>query len=133
MASEQRPPRESIWSVPRNAQRLYHGLFSVQVFVCVGLFLWHEIAQNTKDGGWETFVAIGHGLAPFVLVIAAETLVIVEFVVVLADWLRERREKRVEQARAEVDRWREWNRRRIEAGFRGEMFNEPPPSDEDEK
>ena len=56
---------------------------------------------------------------------------------VIADYLREKlvtplQEKRREEGRDEGrdeanDRWRAWNRRRLEAEARGEPFHEPVP------
>ncbi len=51
----------------------------------------------------------------------------------LSDWYLERREKRVQTAKAEGEakvyrEIAEWDRRRREAEARGEKFTEPPPA-----
>ena len=47
----------------------------------------------------------------------------------LAEWLRERDQRKVEQAREEVDRlWQAWYERQQAAFREGKPFDEPPPS-----
>ena len=53
-------------------------------------------------------------------------------VMLLSDWYLDRREKRIQTAKAEgkAEVYREiveWDRRRREAAARGEEFTEPPP------
>ena len=54
-------------------------------------------------------------------------------VMLLSDWYLDRREKRIQAAKAEgkAEVYREiveWDRRRREAAARGEAFTEPPPA-----
>ena len=126
--------RESIWTVPRAWRGLYFVLYSVQVIVCAGLVIWHEVFLKSEDSALETFMAIGRGAAPFVLVVAAETVILVEVLFMLSEWYLERRyrqgktEGRVEGLAEEYRRWEAWNNRRLAAEAQGLPFDEPPPS-----
>ena len=60
----------------------------------------------------------------------------IDVVMLLSDWYLDRREKRIQTAKAEgkaegkAEVYREiveWDRRRREAAARGEEFTEPPP------
>ncbi len=122
--------RESIWTVPRAWRGLYFVLFSVQVIVCAGLVIWHEVFLKSEDSALETFMAIGRGAAPFVLVVAAETVILVEVLFMLSEWYLERRYRqgRVEGLADRQRMWEAWNNRRMAAEAEGKSFDEPPPS-----
>ena len=46
----------------------------------------------------------------------------------LAEWLRERDQRKIEEAREEVDRlWEAWYERQQAAFREGKPFDEPPP------
>ena len=89
----------------------------------------HESVQNVlKD--ISAFIPVG---GAFVGMIVGG----VDIIMLLSDWYLERREKRVQMAKAEgkaegeakvYREIAEWDRRRREAEARGEQFTEPPPA-----
>ena len=122
--------RESIWSVPQTWRELYFILFFIQVVVCTGLVIWYEVFVNTGDNGYETFMAIGRGASPFVVVIAGQTVILVEALFMLSERYLQRRYR---QGKAEglsegYKQWEAWNNRRMSAEAEGRPFDEPPPS-----
>ncbi len=118
---------------------------------------YHEVRTVTADGVGETFIAIGRGFAPFVIISLAGSLLVLESVAMLAErYLRQRyREGRAEgkaegiaegiaegkaegkaegmtEGMAQANKaWEDWNRRREEAERENREFNEPPPSRSD--
>ena len=122
--------RESIWSVPTSWRDLYLALFAFQVLICTGLVAWYEVSFRTGDNPLETFIAIGNGSSPFVILVAAETVFLVEVFRMLSERYLQRRfkEGRAEGQAEEYRRWEAWNNRRLAAEARGELFTEPPPS-----
>ena len=122
--------RESIWSVPQAWRELYFVLFSIQFTLCTGLIVWYEVFINTGDNAYETFTAIGRNAAPFVIVIAAETIILVEVLFMLSErYLQKRYKQGLSEGSADNQRrWEDWNNRRMTAAAEGRPFNEPPPS-----
>ena len=92
----------------------------------------HESVQNVlKD--ISTFIPVGGALVG--MMVGG-----IDVIMLLSDWYLERREKRIQAAKAEgiaegiaegeAKAYREiadWDRRRREAAARGEEFTEPPP------
>ena len=70
--------RESIWAVPLPVLVLYRIVFSIPVISSVSVATWYEIRIRTSDGPIETFMAIGHGSSPFIVLSAGLTVVFVE-------------------------------------------------------
>ena len=120
------------------------ALFLISLFVTIYGFIamdyevtrgWkgHESVQNVlKD--ISTFIPVG---AAFVGMIIGG----IDIIMLLSDWYLERREKRIQIAKAEgiaegitegeakvYREIAEWDRRRREAEARGEKFTEPPPA-----
>ena len=122
--------RESIWSVPQTWRELYFILFSIQVVVCTGLVIWYEVFVNTGDNGYETFMAIGRGASPFVVVIAGQTVILVEALFMLSERYLQRRYRlgKAEGLSEGYKQWEAWNNRRMAAEAEGRPFDEPPPS-----
>ena len=118
--------RESIWSVPQTWRELYFVLFSVQFIVCTGFIAWYETFVNVGDNAYETFADTGRVATPFVVLIAAETIILVEVLFMLSErYLR----KRYMQGQADNQKeWEAWNNRRMAAEAEGRPFDEPPPS-----
>ncbi len=121
--------RVSIWSVPERWRKLFFAIFSLQTAALIGLAIWYEtfvVAGNTWP---ETIFAIGKDAAPGIGVVAADSVVIVDIVMILTllyeDYRRKRTERAVAQERA---RWVAWNQRRLDAEAAGQPFTEPPPS-----
>ena len=116
------------------------ALFLISLFVTIYGFIavdyegargWkgHESVQNVlKD--ISAFIPVG---GAFVGMIVGG----VDIIMLLSDWYLERREKRVQTAKAEgiaegeakvYREIAEWDRRRREAEARGDKFTEPPPA-----
>ena len=73
--------------IGRTREGRYLLLFSVQMLICLGLLTWYEVGYQTGDGVLGTVIAIGQGIAPFVVVVTATTVVIVEGSAMLAETL----------------------------------------------
>ena len=118
--------RESIWSVPQSWRELYFVAFSIQFIVCTGFIAWYETFVNAGDSAYETFAATGRVAAPFVVLIAAETIILVEVLFMISErYLR----KRYMQGQTDTHKqWEAWNNRRLAAEAEGRPFDEPPPS-----
>jgi hypothetical protein len=75
-------------------------------------------------------MAIGRGASPFVVVIAGQTVILVEALFMLSERYLQRRYR---QGKAEglsegYKQWEAWNNRRMAAEAEGRPFDEPPPS-----
>ncbi len=83
----QEPPREreSIWSVPVGWQDYFWSLFALQFSACVGLITWYEVSHSAGRHPVEIFIAIGRGVLPFIPVIVAQTVIIVEVMVMISE------------------------------------------------
>ena len=145
-----RPPaeRESIWSVPRRLRAWYAGIFVTEYLLFLALTIWDEVVYQTGDNAVQTILAVQRGMSQNLLQIAGSAYVILE-VYMLAEWLRERdqrreqaaveRAERAEQAEAEArqreeaarrelnHQWRAWYWRQRAAFQDGRPFDEPPP------
>ena len=121
--------RVSIWSVPERWRKLFFAIFSLQTAALIGLAIWYEVFAITGDTWPETIFAIGRDAAPGIVVAAADSVVIVDVVMILTLLYEDYRRKRTERAVAqERQRWVAWNQRRLDAESAGEMFTEAPPS-----
>lgn len=145
-----RPPaeRESIWSVPRRLRAWYAGIFVTEYLLFLALTIWDEVVYQTGDNAVQTILAVQRGMSQNLLQIAGSAYVILE-VYMLAEWLRERDQRkerealeraeaearraeaeaqRAEAARRERDhQWRAWYWRQRAAFQNGRPFDEPPP------
>ena len=145
-----RPPaeRESIWSVPRRLRAWYAGIFVTEYLLFLALTIWDEVVYQTGDNAVQTILAVQRGMSQNLLQIAGSAYVILE-VYMLAEWLRERdqrreqaaveRAERAERAEAEArqreeaarrelnHQWRAWYWRQRAAFQNGRPFDEPPP------
>ena len=145
-----RPPaeRESIWSVPRRLRAWYAGIFVTEYLLFLALTIWDEVVYQTGDNAVQTILAVQRGMSQNLLQIAGSAYVILE-VYMLAEWLRERDQRReqaaVERAEAEArqaaaeaqraeaarqelnHKWRAWYWRQRAAFQNGRPFDEPPP------
>lgn len=140
---DKRPPaeRESIWSVPRRLRAWYAGIFVTEYLLFLALTIWDEVVYQTGDNAVQTILAVQRGMSQNLLQIAGSAYVILE-VYMLAEWLRERDQRReqaaVERAEAEArqaeaalrerdHQWRAWYWRQRAAFQDGRPFDEPPP------
>ena len=136
--------RQSIWSVRPALVGVYFGCFTLVMIVGTSLIVLHEVASETSDSAYDTWIVImqGVGLLGLTSAIVVFTLTeILEYPMVMANWFRQQyleplkerqreegRQEGREQARAEIlAEIREWDMRRREAEVRGEPFDEPPP------
>ena len=128
-SGQTRPSRESIWSIPRHLRRWYAGVFILQYFSFLGLTIWEKVQQQQLGADLaEMVLTANRGMGPHIPNIVASAYVIVEGIM-LAEWLRERDQRKVEQAREERDRiWQAWYERQQAAFREGKPFDEPPPS-----
>ena len=120
--------RVSIWSVPERWRKLFFAIFSLQTAALIGLAIWYEVFV-VKGNPWpEIIFAIGRDAAPGIAVVAADSVVTVDIVMILTLLYEDYRRKRTERAVAqERERWVAWNQRRLDAEAAGQPFAEPPP------
>lgn len=107
----------------------------------------YEIAQNWK--GHESVQNVMKDISSFIPVGGALVAMIIggiDFMMLLSDFIHDRRMKRLEAAKEEAKKegreegraevYREiaaWDRRRREADAKGEKFTEPPPTQPQEQ
>jgi hypothetical protein len=98
----------------------------------------YEVSHSAGRHPVEILIAIGRGILPFIPVIVAQTVIIVEVMVMISERYLARRyrqgraegqaEGRTEAMAEAQTRLDAWNRLRLEAQERGEVFDQPPPS-----
>ena len=151
MRQNERPPRESIWTVAAGWAGLYFAVFSTLNIMNAARVIWFETTQSSH-AGWSPLIdavldGVGRGVPGNVgLAIAIADIGRVTMVLggLLEQWINNRRERQLREAVAEavaataretaretateVDGlWRAWNERRLDALAKGEPFDEPPP------
>lgn len=116
------------------------ALFLISLFVTIYGFIAmdYEVTRGWK--GHESVQNVLKDISAFIPVGGAFVGMIVggvDIIMLLSDWYLERREKRVQNAKAEgiaegeakvYQEIAEWDRRRREAEARGDKFTEPPPA-----
>ena len=116
--------------MPEDWQKLYFFLFSIQFLMASVLVTWYKVASKTAAASWpDTLIDIGQILSSLTIVIAAESYIVTEVVVVLSEWYREMRyNKGVKDGMARNQKeWENWLRRKETAEAEGREFTEPPP------
>ena len=143
MRQNERPPRESIWTVAAGWACVYFAVFSTLNIMNAARVIWFETTQSSH-AGWSPLIdaaldGIGRGVPGNVgLAIAIADIGRVTMVLggLLEQWINNRRERQLREAtaesraagRAEINAlWRAWNERRLDALAKGEPFDEPPP------
>ena len=151
MRQNERPPRESIWTVAAGWACVYFAVFSTLNIMNAARVIWFETTQSSH-AGWSPLIdaaldGIGRGVPGNVgLAIAIADIGRVTMVLggLLEQWINNRRERQLREAvaeavaeatvesraegRAEINAlWRAWNERRLDAVAKGEPFDEPPP------
>ena len=151
MTKENRPLRESIWSVAGGWTGAYFAIFTPLSIMNMARVIWFQTTQ-APYAGWSPMVdAILDGIGRGALGIAVVSLAITDIwrlttmlAIALEVWLNRRRERQMAEAvaeglakgrvegvaegRVETDAvWRAWNGRRLDAVAKGEPFDEPPP------
>ena len=120
--------------MPEDWQKLYFFLFSIQFLMASVLVTWYKVASKTAAASWpDTLIDIGQIMSSLTIVIAAESYIVTEVVVVLSEWYREMRyNKGVKDGMARgvaqnQKEWENWLRRKETAEAEGIEFTEPPP------
>ena len=113
-------------------------VFLLQFLTFSAFLAYHEVTAIPTDA-ITTMLTILMGMAPLAFVSAANTVVAVEGVEMLAErYLRKRYEAGLkageEKGKAEAwEAWEAWNQRRLAAEASSQPFNEPPPTLNDRK
>ena len=124
-------------AVTKGRELWFLGLFLVQYLGGLALLYWRGLRTD------ELTLLEAAALATALIIMStAHAVVIVEGIAMLAEsflkrryeaGLQEGREAGLQEGRAEgremLQRWQEWNRRRLAAEARGERFEEPPPAE----
>ena len=116
-------------TVEKGRELWFLGLFLIQYVGGLALIYW----LGLRTGELKLLEA-GALATALIIMSTAHAVVIVEGVAMLAEsFLRRRYEAGLQDGRAEgremLQRWQEWNRRRLAAEARGERFEEPPPGE----
>ena len=147
MSQNERPSRESIWTVARGWVKAYFTVFTTLNTMNIARVVWFQTTQANHAGWSQMIDAIVDGIGGGALGVAAMTISFTDIgraTMVLAgmfeEWVRRRRERQMAEAieeavtvatretTTEVDGlWRAWNGRRLDALAKGEPFDEPPP------
>ena len=98
--------------VPKERALWFFIVFVLQFLGCLGLVVYQEVVDNTADTALETAIAVGEGLAPFVIINIVMTVVIVEGAAMLYDlYKREVKERSIRETWDESDRLtQEWEK-----------------------
>ena len=138
--SDQRPQRESIWSIGRKWLPWYLSIVFAMIIGWTAFIAWLEVSSGEHAGFADIARAVVRGTAPAAPLIPIYALMAISVldvaggsVVITARYLSDKflkplHEKLREEGREEERRlWVTWNERRLEAEKRGEPFNEPSP------
>ena len=150
MTTENRPLRESIWSVAREWTKVYFAVFTPLNIMNIARVVWFHATQ-AQHADWSPMMdAILEDIGRGALGIAGVAIAITDMgrsitmvSIFLEDWVNRRRERQAaerERQRAEAvaegrakgiaennELWRSWNGRRLDAIAKGEPFDELPP------
>ena len=146
--SEQRPERESIWSIGRKWLPWYLLTVFAMVIGWTAFVARLEISSKNHAGLADLANAVVKGTSPAAPLIPIYALLVIstldvvggatvvtarylsdKFLKQLHEKLREEgRERGLEEGRNETQcQWAAWNQRRLDAENNGEPFDEPPP------
>ena len=108
MVQNERPPRESIWSIAAGAAKVYFAVFSTLNIMNTARVIWFETTQ-ASHAGWSPLIdaaldGIGRGVPGNVgLTIAITDIGRVAMVLggLLEQWINDRRERQLREATAE--------------------------------
>lgn len=115
--------------IGRTREGRYLLVFSVQFLLALGLSCWYEVSDGLTEGILGTILAIGDRMSRLSILIAVNTVLVVEGGAMLAErYLRRRFRAGREEGRAEERaRWEAWYRMLQEAQQVGESAPPPPP------
>ena len=138
--NDQRPDRESIWSIGRKWLPWYLGVIFALTIGWTAFTAWFEASSGGHVGLAHTAYAVVRGTASAAPLIPIYALLIVTGLDTMGGatvvtyrylsdkFLKPLHEKIRAEGREEANRlWAEWNRRREDAEAKGEPFDEPPP------
>lgn len=144
--SEQRPERESIWSIGRKWLPWYLGAVFALTVGWTAFTAWFEVNSGDHDSLPEIARAVVTGTSPAgplipiyaLLVISSLDLTggatVVTYRYLSDKFLKPLHEKLREEGREEERRqWAAWNQRRLDAEGKGQPFDEPPPGTGDDQ
>ena len=154
MSQENRPLRESIWTVAGEWTKVYFAVFTPLNIMNIARVIWFQTTQ-AQHADWSPMAsAILEDVGRGALGIASVSIGITDIwrltkmlAIVVEMWLTRRRERKAEvvaqnearlraegEAKGRVEGvtetdalWRAWNGRRLDALANGEPFDEPPP------
>ena len=134
MEISDREIRVGVLSVPINAVRWFYALFSVgTIYLTVTNTL--TVAARVNASGWQEIQDIATAelaQAGGASIIGSAILVEVGRMVLAAIWEERTRRKALAEGQEKIQAlWLAWNRRRLEAEEKGEVFHEPPPTLDD--
>ena len=150
--------REGMWSIPASFLYVYFGLMvllcvpplaviiSEQIAALPGGSWWMNLITVVRESATE-FGPVGLGNAIVSLIIAQGGFIIMVLYYhmmskLVAPVIKRHEERGAARGRAEGlaeghaesnKKWREWNRRRMDAEARGLPFDEPPPDEVEEE
>ena len=112
----------------RDDERWYFISGVVLVLALTGLSVWYEVHYRKDDSWPEAIASIGQGIASAVAatITLLATLEVLGYMVLLVP--NRIRVLKAQGAREADARWEAWLKRRDEAQAKGEEFNEPTPS-----
>ena len=90
--------------VPKERALWFFIVFVLQFLGCLGLVVYQEVVDNTGDTALETAIAVGEGLAPFVIINIVMTVVIVEGAAMLYDLYKREVKERTKKETTEENR-----------------------------
>ena len=131
--------RSPIWTIPSGETTAFFAYFTTLNILGLCFVGWHEHFTNQTQGTLNIIrevIATAGSVTVGSAGIAIAASELTRWMMVLANFFREKfqepqREKYREQGRKEIsERWREWNRRRLDAQTKCEDFDELPPETE---
>ena len=138
--NENRPERESIWSIGRKWLPWYLALIFAMIIGWTAFIAWLEVTSGNHDSVPAITNAVVKGTGPAAPLIPIYALMVITALdvaggatVVTARYLGDKflkplHEKIRQEGREERQcQWTAWNQRREEAEKKGEPFDEPPP------
>ena len=135
LSTAREPERESIWSVARRLRPLFSVILVVQFLTFLAINAFKVTTGENPGDALDIITGAYEKTSSQAFSILLTTYSLTE-VIMLASWLRERDQERVEKAKEQGrqegeetanQRWQDWYERLQAAQREGREFNEPPP------
>ena len=84
-------------TVPKSRVLWFFTIFVLQFLGVLGMVIYQETVGNTTDTALETAIAVGEEFAPFVIIILATSVIMVEGAAMLYDLYKREVEQRTER------------------------------------